>query len=103
MSRRVELRPAAERDLDRLADFVAAMDARAGDKRERDLLKALQRLGKHPFIGRTGHKPGFREFVIRLGRSRYLIRYKVTGDTVLITRIWRGSRARPPTAMPRRV
>ncbi len=42
MSRRVELRPAAERDLDRLARFVANMDERAGVKRARELREKLQ-------------------------------------------------------------
>ena len=37
MSRRVELRPAAQRDLDRLAAFIAKLDERAADKRERGL------------------------------------------------------------------
>ncbi|MBL8551048.1 MAG: type II toxin-antitoxin system RelE/ParE family toxin [Hyphomonadaceae bacterium] len=96
MSRRVELRPAAERDLDRLAEFVAQLDPRAGDKRERDLREALRKLGERPFKGRPGPQANLRQLTIRFGRSSYLIRYRVTDDAVIVTRIWHGKEDRPP-------
>ncbi len=95
MTRKVELRPAAERDLNRLAAFVAAMDERAGNKRERMLREALRRLGERPFIGRPGPRPDLRERVLKFGRSSYLIRYRVTDDAVIIIRIWHGKEDRP--------
>ena len=90
MKRRVELRPAAERDLDRLAGFIAKLDERAADKRERGLREALRKLGDRPFLGRPGPAPDLREQVARFGRSSYLIRYRVTQEAVIIIRIWHG-------------
>jgi plasmid stabilization system protein ParE len=95
MSREVRLRPAAERDLERLADFVERMDERAGLKRARALREAVRKLGAQPFLGRPGAKPGTRERMIRFGRSSYLIRYRVTDDAVTIIRIWHGRENRP--------
>jgi plasmid stabilization system protein ParE len=94
MSRRVELRPAAERDLDRLVAFMVKLDQRAADKRERGLREALRRLGERPFLGRPGKRPNMRERVLKFGRSSYLIRYRVTDDAVVITRIWHGKEDR---------
>lgn len=94
MSRRVELRPAAQRDLDRLAAFIAKLDERAADKRERGLREALRKLGQRPLIGRPGPAPGLRERVLKFGRSSYLIRYLVTDDAVIIIRIWHGKEDR---------
>lgn len=95
MSRRIELRPAARRDLLRLVDFVAALDERAGAKREAGLDAAFQRLSERPFVGRPGSKPDTRELTIKFGRSSYLIRYRVTDDAVIVTRIWHGKENRP--------
>ncbi len=95
MSRKVELRPAAWRDLLRLVEFVADLDERAGAKREDGLESALRRLGKRPFVGRPGAKPNTREHTIKFGRSSYLIRYIVTDDAVIIVRIWHGKEKRP--------
>lgn len=93
MSRTVELRP-AERDLDRLVEFVAKLDERAGDARERGLREKLRKLGVHPSMGRPG--PGkMRQFTARFGKSSYLIRYPITDDAVIITRIWHGRENRP--------
>jgi plasmid stabilization system protein ParE len=95
MSRRVELRPAAERDLDRLALFVAQLDERAADKRERGLRERLRSLGQRPCLGRPGKHPNTRERVFKFGRSSYLVRYRITDDAVIIVRIWHGKEDRP--------
>ncbi|MCR6645315.1 MAG: type II toxin-antitoxin system RelE/ParE family toxin [Terricaulis sp.] len=95
MSRAVELRPAAQRDLGRLETFIAQMDERAGAKRAKALREALRKLGTHPFVGRPGAKPNTREHTVKFGRSSYLIRYQVTDDAVIIVRIWHGRENRP--------
>jgi plasmid stabilization system protein ParE len=95
MTRRIELRPAAERDLDRLVAFMLELDERAADKRERGLRAALRRLGERPFLGRPGKGHNMRERVIKFGKSSYLIRYRVTDEAVVITRIWHGKEDRP--------
>ena len=94
MTRRVELRPAARRDLDRLVSFLAKLDERAADRRERWLRESLRALARHPFKGRPGKRPDLREFTFRYGRSSYHVRYGVTDDAVLILRIWHGKEQR---------
>lgn len=94
MTLRVELRPAAIRDLDRLVSFLAKLDERAADRRERWLRESLRALGRHPFKGRPGKRPELREFTLRYRKSSYLVRYAVTDDAVLILRIWHGKEDR---------
>lgn len=93
MTRRVELRPAAQRDLERLVDFLAALDERAADRRLLWLRESLRALGARPLKGRPGPH-GLREHTLKYGRSSYLIRYVVTADAVIIVRIWHGKEAR---------
>lgn len=94
MTRRIELRPAARRDLDRLVAFLAALDQRAADQREQWLRESLRALGRHPFKGRPGKQPNMRAFTLRYGRTSYHIRYKVTDAAIIITRIWHGKEER---------
>jgi plasmid stabilization system protein ParE len=95
VTRRVELRPAARRDLDRLVSFLAALDERAADRRERWLRESLHALSRHPFIGRPGKHADLRAFTLKHGKSSYHIRYKVTAEAIIITRIWHGRESRP--------
>ena len=94
MTRRIKLRPAAERDLDRLVDFVAQLDARAADRREQWLRESLRRLARHPLMGRPGPNPGLRQMTFRYGKSSYLVRYLVASDAIIVTRIWHGKENR---------
>jgi plasmid stabilization system protein ParE len=91
---RVELRPAAECDLDRLAQFMAALDERAADRRERWLRETIRKIGVRPLIGRPGPDSSLRERVLRYGKSSYLVRYQVTAESVIVTRIWHGKEDR---------
>ena len=95
MTRRVVLRPGAERDLDRLVGFLAKLDERAADRRQEWLQESLLRLARHPFMGRPGPQPGLRQRTLKYGKSSYLIRYQVTDDAVIVTRIWHGKENRP--------
>lgn len=95
MTRRVELRPAAGRDLDRLVSFLAKLDERAADRRERWLRESLRALGRHPFKGRPYKgRQTLRQFTLKQGKSSYLVRYEVTDEAVVITRIWHGKEER---------
>jgi plasmid stabilization system protein ParE len=90
MTRRVEFRRAAERDLDRIADFLVQFDRRVSDRRIDWLQTELRKLAVHPFIGRPASSVDRRELTLRFGKSSYLVRYRVTDDLVEITRIWHG-------------
>jgi len=94
MTRTVELRPAARRDLDRLVAFMAKLDVRAADRREKWLRESLRALGKRPLKGRPWKRDDLRDFTLRFGQSSYLVRYAITDDKVLILRIWHGKEKR---------
>ena len=95
MSRKVELRPAADRDLDRLVAFLVPMSERAARTRSRRIREKLRGLGRAPFKGRQGPEPEMREFVIRFSKTSYVARYRVTDEAVIILRIWHGLEDRP--------
>lgn len=95
MTRRVELRPAAERDLDRFAEFLAPLSERAAENCRSWLHESLRKLGDRPFIGRPSAKEGYRELTLKFAKVSYLVRYRVTDDAVIITRIWHGKENRP--------
>jgi plasmid stabilization system protein ParE len=51
-------------------------------------------LREMPFKGiERGH--GMRELIVKFGKSAYVIRYRVTDEAVIITRIWHGRQNRP--------
>jgi plasmid stabilization system protein ParE len=96
MKRRVELHPAADRDLERFVAFLSPLSERAARNRSKKIREKLRLLAEMPFSGREGPEPNMREFVIRIGKSSYVVRYRVTDDAVIITRIWHGKENRPP-------
>jgi toxin ParE1/3/4 len=53
------------------------------------IVAVVEALRNHPYLGRAGAEPGIRELVI--GGSPYLVRYRVRGNRVVISTIWRGA------------
>lgn len=95
MKRKVELRPAARRDLDRFDQFLLKMSALAAQRRMRWLRAELASLADNPLRGRSTDLHRF-ELVLRYARAAYVVRYRLTPDAVVITRIWHGKERRPP-------
>lgn len=85
---RLVLAPGAQRDIERLTDFLIEQDAHAAAATARVLIDGLAILRQHPLIGREA-EAGLRELVISRGRSGYvaLYRYDVASDTALILAI----------------
>ena len=94
MTRTVELRPAAERDLDRFEDFLADMSELAAKRRMRWLRAEIHSLADNPRRGQARGRQRF-QLVLRYARSSYLVRYTLTRDRVIVTRIWHGKENRP--------
>jgi addiction module RelE/StbE family toxin len=82
-------------NLDEEATFISADDPAAARIVVERILTAVARLADEPAIGRPGRVPGTRELVV--GRTRYLVPYRVRGDVVEILRVFHASR-RPPCA-----
>ena len=51
-------------------------------------------LAEQPFKG-VERQSGFRELVIKFGKSAYMVRYRVSDDAVIVTRIWHSLQNRP--------
>ncbi|MFQ5563654.1 MAG: type II toxin-antitoxin system RelE/ParE family toxin [Parvularculaceae bacterium] len=90
MSRKVFLRPAAERDLLRLAEFVIEKNPKAASEIQAELRRAILSLGEFGERGRPGPRDDMRELIVSKGAARYVIRYQLTSYAVRITRIWHG-------------
>ena len=83
----------ALRNLDEEATYIAADDPNAARLVVRRVFEAVEQLTEHPGAGRPGRVPGTRELVVR--NTRYILPYRVRGDTVEILRVFHTSRRRP--------
>lgn len=90
---RVRWLRAALRNLDEEASHIASDDLVAARLVVVRILDAVAMLAEQPGLGRPGRVPGTRELVV--GKTRYLIPYRVRGDSVEILRVFHTSR-RPP-------
>ncbi len=81
-------------NLDEEATFIAADDPKAARLGVQRVLDAVAVLGEHPGLGRPGRLPGTREWVVPA--TRYLVPYRVRGQTVEILRVFHTSRRPPP-------
>ena len=83
----------ALRNLDEEASFIAADDSVAARLVVERVLDAVAQLAEQPSLGRPGRVHGTRELVV--SKTRYLIPYRVQGDTVEILRVFHTSRRLP--------
>jgi len=82
--------PDAQSDLRDATEFVARDNRSAADLIEDRILQAVEGLVDHPLKGRTGLRAKTRELVV--GRTPYLIVYRLRPSTVEIVRVWHTSR-----------
>jgi toxin ParE1/3/4 len=80
----------ALRNLDEEATFIAADDVVAARLVVARVLEAVAQLAEQPALGRPGRVPGTRELVV--SKTRYIVPYRVRGDTVEILRVFHTSR-----------
>ena len=90
---RVRWLRAALRNLDEEASYIAADEPRAARLVVARVLDAVAQLVEQPGLGRPGRVPGTRELVVL--KTRYLVPYRVKGETIEILRVFHTSR-RPP-------
>lgn len=83
----------ADADLLRLVDFLQDHDVAASARLVVEVKQALETLRQFPGRGRN-HGAGWRELVVQFGRRPYLVRYRVSADVVLVTRILHSREAR---------
>jgi toxin ParE1/3/4 len=83
----------ALRNLDEEASFIAADDSVAARLVVERVLQAVAQLAEQPGLGRPGRVHGTRELVV--AKSRYIVPYRVRGDTVEVLRVFHTSRRLP--------
>ncbi len=83
----------AFRNLDEEASFIAADDAVAARLVVDRVLKAVAQLAEQPGLGRPGRVHGTRELIV--SKTRFIVPYRVLGDTVEILRLFHTSQRLP--------
>ena len=90
---RLKWLPAALRNLDSEASYIAADEPAAARLVVERVLAAVGLLAEQPGLGRPGRVAGTRELLVP--KTRYIVPYRVRGNTVEILRVFHTSR-RPP-------
>lgn len=80
---------AAERDLDRIEEYVASDSPDVAYQIVIEIIERVGILAEHPGIGRPGRVDGTREFVI--SGSPYIVAYVHQGDVVTVLRVLHGA------------
>jgi plasmid stabilization system protein ParE len=80
-------------NLDEEATCIAQDDVNAARLVVQRVLAAVAMLADQPGLGRPGRVPGTRELII--AKTRYLVPYRVRGDTVEALRVFHTSRRLP--------
>jgi toxin ParE1/3/4 len=83
----------ALRNLDDEAAYIAADDPTAARQVVKRVFDAVAQLEQQPGLGRPGRVPGTRELVV--SQTRYIVPYRVRGQTVEVLRVFHTSRRLP--------
>jgi toxin ParE1/3/4 len=88
--RSVRLSRVAQGDIERLTEFLESKSERAAARAADAITSAILSLAEFAERGRPSKHLGFRELVVRFGHSGYVIRYRVDGESVFVTRVFHG-------------
>ena len=80
-------------NLDDEATYSAADDGAAAHLVVKRVIEAVWMLAEQPGLGRPGRVPGTRELIV--AKTRYIVPYRVRGETVEILRVFHTSRQLP--------
>ena len=83
----------ALRNLDEEATYIASDDAKAARLVVERVVGAVAMLADQPGLGRPGRVPGTRELIVN--KTRYIVPYRVRGQTIEILRVFHTSRRLP--------
>ena len=87
--------PLAEQDLDAAYDYVRQDNEEAARQLVARIFSSVGMLTRHPMAGREGRVKGTRELVV--GRTPYLIAYRVFQGEIQILAVLHGARRWPAT------
>ncbi|WP_340644042.1 type II toxin-antitoxin system RelE/ParE family toxin [Phenylobacterium sp.] len=94
MTRDVRLSVRARIDIERLVDFLIEKNPDAAKRVRQVLAEALASLEVFADRGRQGPRADLRELPIRIGGAAYMIQYRVTPESVLVTHIFHSREGR---------
>ena len=80
-------------NVDAEASYIATEDPAAARLVVTRVLEAVNRLADQPALGRPGRVPGTRELIVP--KTRYIVPYRVPGETVEILCVFHASRRLP--------
>ena len=83
----------ALRNLDDEANHIASDSPDAAQRVVQRVLEAVAMLAEQPGLGRPGRVSGTRELVVL--KTRYIVPYRVRGQTIEILRVFHTSRRLP--------
>ena len=85
----------AERDLDRIAEYILKDDPAAALRLIYTIREATRVLSEHPNVGHTGRVEGTRELAI--SGLPYILPYQIAGQEIRILAVMHTSRKWPDT------
>ncbi len=83
----------ALRNLDEQAGYIASDNPEVAVRIVARVRGAIERLARHPSLGRPGRVPGTRELVV--SGTPYVIPYRVRGEQVEFLRVFHGAQRWP--------
>jgi len=75
-------------------EYIALSNQTAADQLRHALDRTIEQLLRFPLSGREGRVPGTRE--LRVGRTPFLVVYRVEGERIRVLRFVHGAREYPP-------
>lgn len=90
---RIEWKVTARNDLAQVATWLARENPRAAISVQAEVMKQVDRLGRHPRSGRPGRIEGTRELVIN--RTPYIVPYHISAEAVVVLRVLHSARRWP--------
>jgi plasmid stabilization system protein ParE len=92
---KLEWSAAALADLDRFAAFLQERHPALAAIVAREILANAQALEQQPNLGYPlGARAPYRQIVLRVLRAKYVFRYRIDGDRIVMLRVFHGREAR---------
>jgi len=92
---KLEWSMAALADLDRFAAFLQERHPALAGIVAREILAKAQILERHPELGfSVGQHRRYRQVVLEVLRAKYVFRYRISGDRIVMMRVWHGRELR---------
>jgi plasmid stabilization system protein ParE len=89
--------PEAERDIDRLYEFLIGDSPLAAQKAMLAIDEGFALLRDNPALGiEMADRPEYRQLFVPFGKSAYVLRYRIDrdDDALVVVRIWHGRESR---------